>query len=695
MEEARGAYVLWQEVVVSNDKGRRVVHYYLKGAGGGADLAVVGREKSVRHMSYTVPNQFARSLMSRPHLMPSLPSSSSPQPPGLSFKLRSRREVVDWLSSLVSDPLATASSITCDRYGDADIYEPGDMPDFKFPSKKTRHCSSEFQWLGAPWQCKKRKRHYRSFSKNGVTISVHDFVFVMVEENNRLVAYVDDLYEDLQGHNMVVVRWFHKVDEVGIVLPPDTNDREIFFSLCLQDFSVECIDGLAAVLSAQHFEQFQNEARLSTCRPYMCRRQINNDGVKPFDITQLQGYWSQDLVRSMPIFTSPFKLRLKIKCGNSSLSVVRKSDNNSLGSLKRMTLTHPEDRHSAESSARNKMRPTSLSVSSKFRKCATKTLSGSALIRKELFKQKLQQQFCAGYHVEVLSQDSGMRGCWFRCVILKRHGHQDKAKVRYLDIQDPDEKGNLEEWVSLSRVAVPDKFGVRNERPIVRPNPAQCDIIPNFEIGAIVDAWQHDGWWEGIMIRKESDGRLHVYFPGEDCFSIFSEGELRQSQDWICNKWNVIPKRVDIAISLSLRIKDPTGAELTHSKAPSLEHLSKVVDNSPANTIKYENTSSGDSSSDKDANSSDLTSGFQFKLKWSTSRKRKHRREVMPDDVSSPLKKQHCQTSSSGSENSEEQDACGGSSFALPKSLAVDRDNCKTGSDHIFKPPLSSLVMSQ
>lgn len=102
MEEARGAYVLWQEVVVSNDKGRRVVHYYLKGAGGGADLAVVGREKSVRHMSYTVPNQFARSLMSRPHLMPSLPSSSSPQPPGLSFKLRSRREVVDWLSSLVS-----------------------------------------------------------------------------------------------------------------------------------------------------------------------------------------------------------------------------------------------------------------------------------------------------------------------------------------------------------------------------------------------------------------------------------------------------------------------------------------------------------------------------------------------------------------------------------------------------------------
>ncbi|XP_074565530.1 uncharacterized protein LOC141822020 [Curcuma longa] len=689
MEAARGAYVVWQEVVVSNDKGRRVVHYYLKGAGGGADLAVVGREKSVRHMSYTVPNQFARSLMSRPHLMNSLPSSSSPpQPPGLSFKWRSRREVIDWLSSLVSDPLATASSISGDRCGDADIYEPGDMPDFKFPSKKSRNSSSEFRWLGVPWQCKKRKRHYRSFSKNGVTISVHDFVFVMVEENNRLVAYVDDLYEDLlQGDNMVVVRWFHKVDEVGIVLPPDTNDREIFFSLCLQDFSVECIDGLAAVLSAQHFEQFQNAARHSSWRPYMCRRQIDSDGLKPFDIMQLQGYWSQELVRSMPIFTSPFKLRLKIKCGNSSLSAIGKSDNVPLGGSKRMPLMHPEDWHSAETSVRDKMRTTSLSVSSKFRKCATNTLSGSALIRKELFKQKLQQQFCPGYHVEVLSQDSGMRGCWFRCVILKRH--QDKAKVCYLDIQDPDEKGNLEEWVSLSRVAAPDKLRVRCERPIVRPNPSQCDTVPSFEIGAIVDAWWHDGWWEGIVIHKESGGRLHLYFPGENCSSVFSERELRQSQDWISNKWNAIPDRVDIAISLSSHIKDPTGAELTHSKAPAGDHLSReVVDDSPANTIKYENTSSRDSSSDKEADCSDLTSSFQFKLKWSTSRKRKRRREAT---------QQHCQTSSSGSEDSEVQDGCGGggSSFVLPKSMAADHDNCKIGSDHMFKPPLSSLVMSQ
>lgn len=79
------AFVSWEEVLISNEKGRREVHYYLKRADGGSDLAVVGKERSLRHMSYVVPNLFLRSL--RP---------SSP------LKWRSRREVVDWLSSLVT-----------------------------------------------------------------------------------------------------------------------------------------------------------------------------------------------------------------------------------------------------------------------------------------------------------------------------------------------------------------------------------------------------------------------------------------------------------------------------------------------------------------------------------------------------------------------------------------------------------------
>lgn len=82
-EKKSVVYVSWDEVFVSNDKGRREVHYLLKRRGGGSDLAVLGKEKSLKHMSYRYAIRNTSSF--RPY-----------------FKLRSRREVVNWLDSIVS-----------------------------------------------------------------------------------------------------------------------------------------------------------------------------------------------------------------------------------------------------------------------------------------------------------------------------------------------------------------------------------------------------------------------------------------------------------------------------------------------------------------------------------------------------------------------------------------------------------------
>lgn len=82
----KSVYVSWEEVPVSSDKGRREVHYLLKRRGGAADLAVVGKEKTLRHMSY-------RYAIRNPSLGPYV-------------KLKSRREVVDWLDSVVSGSLS-------------------------------------------------------------------------------------------------------------------------------------------------------------------------------------------------------------------------------------------------------------------------------------------------------------------------------------------------------------------------------------------------------------------------------------------------------------------------------------------------------------------------------------------------------------------------------------------------------------
>lgn len=78
-------FVNWEEVFVSSDKGKREVHYFLKRGDGSSDLAVVGKEKSLRHMSYHYAFR-NRSLFSSLSLA----------------KLKSRREVVDWLNSIVS-----------------------------------------------------------------------------------------------------------------------------------------------------------------------------------------------------------------------------------------------------------------------------------------------------------------------------------------------------------------------------------------------------------------------------------------------------------------------------------------------------------------------------------------------------------------------------------------------------------------
>ncbi|KAL8058576.1 hypothetical protein ABFS82_03G026500 [Erythranthe guttata] len=180
-------------------------------------------------------------------------------------------------------------------------------------------------------------------------------------------------------------------------------------------------------------------------------------------------------------------------------------------------------------------------------------------------------------HIEVLCQDSGMRGCWFRCKVL--NSSQRRLKVQYCDVNDCDGSAKLEEWIPAARVAAPDKFGARcGGRLTVRPWPnSEYSSDNNFRVGAAVDSWWSDGWWEGFLIGCDMDApnNLQVYFPGEDRFATVDRKHVRASRDWVDSRWVDIETKPNI-ISLINSYRNPM-PKITLNPLPGTSALSNFT----------------------------------------------------------------------------------------------------------------------
>jgi len=64
----------------------------------------------------------------------------------------------------------------------------------------------------------------------------------------------------------------------------------------------------------------------------------------------------------------------------------------------------------------------------------------------------------------------------------------------------------------VSRVAALDQLAIRiSGRTVVRPTPQfnKGQMASVADVGTAVDAW-----WEGIVVHKETEDRIHVFFPG-------------------------------------------------------------------------------------------------------------------------------------------------------------------------------------
>lgn len=513
-------FVEWKEQFVSKERGKRVVHYFLKDISGESVLAVIGTERSVRHMFYVVAEDF-------------LKVNEAENSITAGYRWRSRREVVNWLTSMLSKQHRQGEHLKSLR---SDVSGVGVSYQNRL-AKNVNLRIPDIVWSGVAWTCSKQLKHFPAFRRNGMTISVQSFVYVMAVEEVRHIAYLEDMYEDKKGQKKVKVRWFHHRQEVEAhVTLKNAHPKEIFITPIVQVISVECVDAPAIVLAREHYEKFVPilPDDLLT-RVYLCLKQFKNSRLKPFKLSKLCGYFGQPI---FSIMDSDFVVDDEMSPGGKRARILRG----------RQVITYD---------------PSGLHM--KFEMLRMK------LIPKDVKNGSLEMPaFKVNEKIEVLCQDSGIRGCWFRCSVLKVS--RKRIKVIYDDLKDADDIGNLEEWIPAFRSANPDKLGSRrSDRPTIRPAPSEnetnVDVV--FELGSLVDAYWTDGWWEGVVtgISQSEDGGVQVYVPGESMFIEVQKKNVRLSKDWVGDRW-VDLKTIPDILSLVPANRSPISNETNSESAP-------------------------------------------------------------------------------------------------------------------------------
>lgn len=239
---------------------------------------------------------------------------------------------------------------------------------------------------------------------------VHSFVFVMAEEENHYLAYLEDMYEDRKRQKKVKVRWLHRNQEVnGVIALRNPNPKEVFITPYAQAISAECVDGPAIVLTCEHYEKYLADIPSPLLsRVYICYRQYKNNRLKPFKLSKLRGYFDQPFFSCLD--PDAFEDDEFSPGDNLNVGVKRKRS----GKESLILAYEPSFRSSKYDRNHKHVK----------------------------FLPLHAQPFKVNEKIELLCQDSGIRGCWFRCTVLQVSRRQ--MKVRYNDLKDEDGCDSLE-----------------------------------------------------------------------------------------------------------------------------------------------------------------------------------------------------------------------------------------------------------
>ncbi|KAL3323364.1 hypothetical protein AABB24_037810 [Solanum stoloniferum] len=487
-------------------------------------LVVVGTERSARHMVFVISEDY-------------LDAFGHTRSINSETKWRAKRDIVEWLMFLISKhhkspPISNTPTSERRR----SVVMAGHLADEVQLPNKLNAKKSNILWSGTAWTCAKQRTNYPSFSRNGTTITVNSFALFTVKEESQHLGYLEDFYENKKGQKKAKVRCFEHFQDIKCAIPElDGHPREVLITSHVEVIQANCIDALATVLTPGDYDKYISlvPKNLSS-GVYMCYREIKYK-VMLFSLNELEGYYSQ------AIFTMSRNQQAKLKSKGHMLHEVKhitREDPPTQGLRGSRSVGKSGIRRPIPGNPIRKAEPST---------CPMLNIKFPSIVPVgiQLVEPQYKLSIEVGDNLEVLCQDSGLRGCWFRCKVLEVS--QKRMKLQYDDIQDCDAPEKLEEWVPSYRVAGSEKLDMRcRGRLTVRPRPLEDSSDYSFEIGAAVDAWWSDGWWEGVVAEIDVCGSGHhqVYFPGENMLLEIQRKNLRTSRDWIDDKWVEVSKNV-------------------------------------------------------------------------------------------------------------------------------------------------------
>ncbi|KAK1387396.1 Duf724 domain-containing protein 6 [Heracleum sosnowskyi] len=131
--------------------------------------------------------------------------------------------------------------------------------------------------------------------------------------------------------------------------------------------------------------------------------------------------------------------------------------------------------------------------------------------------------FRGGDRVEVSSKQDGFVGSYYEGVVIKQVASKE-YQVMYKNLVDEFSKVPLLEHVKEDEL---------------RPAPPKVPAM-RFGLGEVVDAFDRDGWWAGVVVSEKSPGTYEVFFdlyPEYKC--VYPASSLRVHQDWTNQKFFV------------------------------------------------------------------------------------------------------------------------------------------------------------